>query len=193
MSALPRKTTRIALPCAFTSILTTSALLKALSSSNDKGLTTMSKGLGLFLIVLGLAVVVTRTRLHTTTPTANEGVATERLRPMEDELVEAEARELDTVVEISGRTERGLRRDGVLEIGHGCTRTTTFCSVEEGSLGTDKRAGAISQRRGKEKESDKKKDRRVRTMLAKVFKPRKSTLLGERKEEAVTVVDYDPI
>jgi hypothetical protein len=65
--------------------------------------------------------------------------------------------------------------------------------VEEGSLGSDKRAGTISQRRGKEKESDKKKDRRVRTMLAKAFKPRKSTLLGERKEEAVTVVYYDPI
>jgi hypothetical protein len=192
MSALPYKTTWIALPCAFTSILTTSALLKALSSSDDKGLTTMSKGLGIFFFVLGLAVVVTSTRLHTTTPTANEGFATERLRAMEDQLVEAEARELDTVLDISSRIARGLRRDGVLEIGHGCTRTTAFCSVEEGSLGSDKRAGTISQRRGK-KERDGKKDRRVRKILAKAFKPRKSTLLGERKEETVIVVDYDPI
>jgi hypothetical protein len=154
----------IALPCTFVSLLITGFIVKAMTSSTDKGLSTITKATCAFVLVLLFTTVTTKMLLQSNTKDEeqddseidSDNVRRKPFTPPPD-ANNPPARRYDVSSPTGPLSERAQRR----------------------KLQKQK----IYERAGREEEQ------RLRGMLKEQVKRRNNELLGKRKEAAVEVLE----
>ena len=165
-------------------MLITTTLLKATTSPKEKGLMTVFKAVCTFLIILALTTAATTMFISSDSGNQDDTSEDDRPKSLEEELREAETKDFDTLFETSSDDRVAAWRHDVAPYLVSTTQDEPGTNVPK-----EKREGNKLQ---KKKENEEMKERRkMWKAMVKEFKPKKSILLGGRKETVVEVVDED--
>jgi len=185
MSASKTLASWTALPATFISMLIASKLLTALVSPKDKGLIAVSKAITTFLIVLALTSAALHMLSIALSHDQDNTLKNNRPKSLAEELQGTDFSDTATLLPAPSDDRVAAWRNRVL-LTHDEPHSAlaSYRKEEENAqLGTRDR-----KKLQKKKDAEQKKERKmIWKALVKEFKPKRSSLLGPRKETMVEV------